>query len=212
MESQPSTTLDPRQVMDVQQKLQLDARFRSGVNWFYWIAGLSLVNTIAYLAGTDFAFVIGLGAAQVIDVFSAALATEFPSSSTLIRAIGIVFDLSLAGSFFILGRLGRARKRPAIVAGAALYILDGILLLAFQDWLGAAFHAWALLGIFGGLRALGQLENLERQSGESVEALKERVPALQPKPTREAVQLRWIIVILAAVIVILCAAAYFLNL
>ena len=36
------------------------ARLRSGARWFYWVAGLSLVNTAAAFAGGHIHFVVGL--------------------------------------------------------------------------------------------------------------------------------------------------------
>ena len=61
METQiPSTSADTTQLAIIQKKLSLDSKIRSGINWYFWIAGLSLVNTIAYLLGISIAFVVGL--------------------------------------------------------------------------------------------------------------------------------------------------------
>ncbi|MCP4560303.1 MAG: hypothetical protein GY837_07230, partial [Bosea sp.] len=35
--------------------------FRSGANWFYWIAGLSIANSLVILFQGEWGFVVGLG-------------------------------------------------------------------------------------------------------------------------------------------------------
>ena len=36
------------------------ARLKSGASWFYWIAGLSLINSISAAAGSTWRFIVGL--------------------------------------------------------------------------------------------------------------------------------------------------------
>ena len=35
----------------IEEKLKTERRFKSGANWFFWIAGLSIINSIILLAG-----------------------------------------------------------------------------------------------------------------------------------------------------------------
>ena len=37
------------------------AQLKSGASWFYWIAGLSLINSIAAVSGGSWRFILGLG-------------------------------------------------------------------------------------------------------------------------------------------------------
>jgi hypothetical protein len=166
--SQAAEAQDQQILIEAQRKLQLERRFLNGVNWFFWIAGLSLINTILYAAGGHFVFVIGLGATQFVDGFFTALANETGSGATTFHGIGVGINIGIAGLFVIAGLLGRARKRIAIIAGMALYVLDAILVLVFKDFVSVAFHAWALLGIFNGLRVLGQLEEKPKLPGSEV--------------------------------------------
>ena len=159
---------DPQQAAALQKKLALENRFRNGINWFYWIAGLSIVNTVSYLSGLKISFVIGLGATQFVDGFTGAAVVQFARLATLIRAIGVVIDLVIAGVFVLFGYLGRKRNRGVIIAGVVLYAADAILLVVFKDYLGAAFHAWALLGIWGGLKALDQLRSADKPPASDV--------------------------------------------
>ena len=48
-------------------------RVKRGANWFYWIAGLSVVNSIMFIAGANFQFVVGLGVTQIINALALAM-------------------------------------------------------------------------------------------------------------------------------------------
>jgi hypothetical protein len=46
----------------------------------------------------------------------------------------------------------------------AVYVVDGVLLLLFKDYLAIAFHAYALYRMSSGLKLLPILERLDRQA------------------------------------------------
>src|SRR5688572_28411552 len=48
----------------------LEMRLKSGASWFYWIAGLSIINSIAALSGAGWGFIVGLGVTQIVDEFA----------------------------------------------------------------------------------------------------------------------------------------------
>lgn len=172
MTSQLLPTGDRGQGAPLQENPALENKFRKGIGWFFWIAGLSIVNTISYLSGAKFAFVVGLGATQFVDGLMAGISTQLVQSATLVRAIGVGIDLVIAGVFVLFGYLGRKRNRGMIVAGMVLYVADAILLAVFKDFMSVVFHAIALAAIWGGLKALDQLEALERPpAGEGVGTL-----------------------------------------
>jgi hypothetical protein len=166
MQAQPAA--DPAQLAAMQTRLVLQGRMRSGLNWFYWIAGLSLINSGVYLFGLTVSFVIGLGITQLIDGIFMAIAQELGPGSEWLRAVGMFIDLCVAGVFVLIGYLGRKRMRWPIILGMVVYALDAILLLAFKDFFGAAFHAWALFAIWTGLKAMNRLEAFERQANPQV--------------------------------------------
>lgn len=144
--------------MDSEQQ-RLESQARSGANWFYWIAGLSLVNTVINLFGGTWTFVVGLGAAQFVDAFVSTL-TQYASQETALVAkiIGLIVNLILAGVFAVFGALAGQRRKWAFIVGMVLYALDGALFLVVGDWWGALFHLFALYGLFMGLRARNQLD------------------------------------------------------
>jgi hypothetical protein len=195
MESQIQVSLDSSQLVIIQKKLSLDNKIRSGVNWFFWIAGLSLINTIVYLFGGHFTFVVGLAATQIIDVFMSVLAKDFGTGGSIVRFIGFAIDIVIAGIFVVFGIFGKKRYRAAIIIGMILYAIDGVLLLLFQDFLGAGFHAFALLGIGGCLKSISELANLEKAgNSESIESIRQRMPSLQPRTTPQQWRTRLILV------------------
>src|SRR3984893_6968137 len=76
---------------------QLEAQSRRGALWFYWIAGLSLVNSVVAFAGLNWRFIIGFGMSQIVDT----LATRSDRG----WAAAILFDALLIGGFALLGSL-----------------------------------------------------------------------------------------------------------
>src|SRR5438477_10996020 len=49
------------------QAMRYKTLARSGANWFYWIAALSLLNSIIFFTGSNFSFFVGLGLTPLID-------------------------------------------------------------------------------------------------------------------------------------------------
>jgi hypothetical protein len=135
----------------IEQKLIKEGRFKSGANWFFWIAALSLVNSVILLLGKNWGFVIGLGITQFIDAIGSKLAEEI---GPLSKAVALLADLVAAGVFVLFGVLARKRQVWAFLVGMVLYALDGLLFILVADWLSVAFHAFALWGIYGGLKAM----------------------------------------------------------
>ena len=142
----------------MQRRMVLDSRFRAGIGWFYWIAGLSLVNTLAYLFGTTWTFIAGLGLTQIVDAIMSLLVRDLGDSWAFLRLVGLGIDVLIAAGFVLIGYVGRKGHRWPVIAGMVLYTLDGLLLLVFKDIIAAAFHGWALYGIWTGLKAMRDLK------------------------------------------------------
>ncbi len=154
-------SISPAQMTWVQERLKVENQFKNGASWFFWIAGLSIVNSLAYYAGVSWSFVIGLGVTQFIDGFAGALARRGGSNAGLFFTIlGFVLDLLIGGLFIVFGLLGRKKYRWAFIVGMVLYALDALIFLALQLWLGLIFHALALSGLYAGFSAIGKLTGL----------------------------------------------------
>lgn len=142
----------------MQTRLKAENQFRSGTNWFWWIAGLSIVNSLIVLSGSNWNFVVGLGLTQVVDGVAGALAEEFADIGTIVKVAGLLIDVAIAGLFVLLGFLARKHFAWAFIIGMVLYGLDGLIFLLVQSWLNIGFHAFALVGIYNGLKALKTLK------------------------------------------------------
>jgi hypothetical protein len=138
----------------------LQRRARVGANNFYWIAALSVINSVISVFNGGMYFVVGLGATLFVDAVAAGLAAEMPEIATAGRALGLLLSLAISGVFALFGYMAGKGQRWAFLAGMAAYGLDAILMLVFEEWLGLLFHLYFMWGLFNGLRALDQLRKL----------------------------------------------------
>ena len=130
----------------------LEAQVVSGGSWFYWVAALSLINSIMLASGSDRSFVIGLGLTQAIDLIAAAI------GGTAIRVLGFVVNLGVAGLFASFGYFAVRRRGWAFVVGMIVYLGDGVLYVLVGDWLSVAFHAYVLFSVYSGFSAHRKLK------------------------------------------------------
>lgn len=135
--------------------LELEQKLSSGANWFYWIAGLSAVNSIINFFELQWNFAVGLGITQFFDGLGMYLRSE--GSSTAVLAAILVMSLVVAGLFFVIGVFANRRIITAFVIGIILYGLDSVLMLLVGDILGIIIHAIALFFIIRGFLAARQL-------------------------------------------------------
>jgi len=144
----PASTATPAAADPVWQK-----QLKSGGNWFYWIAGLSLINSAIALSGSGMRFILGLGVTQIID----GVAQGLDSGAGL--AVAVVLDLLAAAVFVFFGLFANKRFTWSFIAGMILYTMDGMIFLVFRDWFGVGFHAFALWCIFRGFKACRELNS-----------------------------------------------------
>jgi hypothetical protein len=142
--------VDPA-VHAVNERLRLEAQFRSGANWFFWIAAMSLINSVVGFFGGQWGFVIGLGVTQVID---AIFTGEAPS------VVGPMLTAGVAGIFVACGHFAREGRRSAFIGGMVLYVLDSLIFVVVRDFLAIAFHGFALYCLVKGMHAKDQLDSL----------------------------------------------------
>jgi hypothetical protein len=155
---------DIEESADVLEKVKLTKQRNNGSSWFYLIAGLSLVNAIMLAFGVDRTFIVGLGATQAIQGFMVGIEMEIgPADAMIFTVFGWALILAIVAMYVAFGIFGRKGFQAAFIAGLIVYSLDALIMLAFQEWLSLAFHALALYGIFGGLRALRRLKELKQE-------------------------------------------------
>lgn len=115
----------------------------NAARWFWWIAGLSLINTVLMHSGSDTSFVVGLGFTLIAD----AVFVEIP-------VIAYAFDAVVLGFFVFMGLFAQRGYIWAFVVGGFIYLLDALIYLYFGDYLALGFHAFALFQIVTGAIAL----------------------------------------------------------
>lgn len=148
----------------IEERLRVRSAFLSSANWFYWIAGLSVLNTVLVLFATDWMMLVGLGVTYVGAWF-------FSEMGVLGVLLTIGSTAFVAAFFALLGYFARQRKAWAFVLGIVLYAADGIIFVVFQDWLSVAFHVYVIYSIARGFRLLKQVADPEDPS---------EIVALQP--------------------------------
>lgn len=134
---------------------------KSGIGWLTAVGALSVINSLLASTSGGWTFFIGLGVTQVLDVLPALLVKRGLASAATLQTVATLFNLSLAALFIVLGQLAQRRHRWALIVGMVLYGLDGLIFIWAQDWLGLAFHAYALFMMYLGLQAYRKLQALE---------------------------------------------------
>ena len=110
---------------------------RLGAAAFYLVAALVVLDAGLSLASHDPGAIIGLGLTRW-------LAGSVPAAW--------VAGLFVA-AFTVLGALAQRGRLGAFAIGAAVYALDGLIVLAAHDWAGVAIHTVVLVMIVRGLDA-----------------------------------------------------------
>ena len=123
-----------------------DPVVRSAARWFWWIAGLSAVNSVLFHAGSDVNFVVGLGMATIASMMFAK-----------VLPLAIVVTAGIVGFYVLMGWLAQQGRLWAFYLGLALYLVDAAIYVVFQDWMSVGFHALAAYFIIQGIRRVHAL-------------------------------------------------------
>ena len=160
-EAGPTETGPVEERSTASEMLALHMQGRKGANWFYWVAGLSLVNSAVILGGGSIFFVIGLGVTLMADSLAAAISRHHPEAVWIVKGVALAFDVFVAAVLVGFGWLSARRYLALFGVGMALYLVDGLIFLLFQDWLSVAFHGYALFWMWSGFQAFRKLRVLE---------------------------------------------------
>jgi len=115
----------------------------SSARWFWWIAGLSLVNLVLYYSGSNTSFVIGLAMTSVASAIFASQA-----------AVGLILALLIIGYYGVTGYFAQREKLWAFYIGLGVYVADALIYLFVQDWMSVAFHGYVIFHLFRGIASL----------------------------------------------------------
>ena len=136
--------------------LKSEEQFRSGASWFYWIAALTLVNSLTVQFGYAWNFVIGLGTTQIID--SIAASVKIISPDIAFQTLLLAMDLGFVALFVAFGLAAQKRSLDSYEAGLVFYAIDTLLFLLVFDMLGLIFHGIAFFFLVRGWNGLRKLE------------------------------------------------------
>ncbi|HEY4785653.1 MAG TPA: hypothetical protein VIH57_06375 [Bacteroidales bacterium] len=125
------------------EKEYLTNDIQKSASWFFWIAGLSIINTVIYTTSGGVYFVIGLGISQFVD----GIVTGLMDGPSL---ISLIPNLLIAGFFVLIGYRARKYSKRAFITGVIIYTLDALLFLYFREWMAFGFHVFALVMISKG--------------------------------------------------------------
>lgn len=146
---------EEKMVDPLQEELaRLVGTVKSGANWFYWMAALSMLNSVILMLGGDWSFLVGLGATSFI-----AAVTAY-AGSTVAIVIGFTIIIFVNIFFLVLGLLSNQGKSGAFIVGMVIYALDALLCLFFEDYFGFAFHLFVLYNLFMGVKANFKLKKM----------------------------------------------------
>ena len=129
---------------------KIEDKIKSGANWFFWIAGLSFINSIIFQSSGKWNFMVGLGITQLVDIIALQLVRSIGKAGYIVDC---TLSMMAAGIFVFFGIFSRKKCSWAFILGMIIYALDALLFLFVQDYLGVGFHIFVLFLIAGGFRA-----------------------------------------------------------
>ena len=117
-----------------------------GADWFFWLAILSVINSLIVYFYNIPNTPMALGITQWID------GTQSGIKASLTEG-WLVIDLLIAAAFAGFGLLARRGSDIAFVVGIFVYLIDAFLMIGVKDFFGFGVHLVALFFLFKGLLA-----------------------------------------------------------
>lgn len=171
--------LDDEQMQAAMHIEKLEQKMKQGLSWFYWIAGLSVVNMAMVHMGSDGLFLAGLTITAVIDGIGVALHDRIGMVGTI---LAIMVNVVILACWLAAAWVARKRHTWALAAGAIFLLADtlatlGLLLMSqsFSIIIWLIIHIIALSGFFIAWRAMRELNAIDRQV-DQIEAMDYGLP------------------------------------
>lgn len=140
------------------EPLGLAKEIKHGASWFYWIAGLTVLNSVLVLVGAGIYFVVGLGVADFIRGLTMGLLMDPDPLAGPSFVLAAILEGIFALAFVAAGRAASRGFGPAFLLGGLPYALDAVFCLLNGQIMSLAFHALALLYITKGYLACRSLK------------------------------------------------------
>ena len=117
-----------------------------GADWFFWLAILSVINSLIVYNYNTPNTPIALAITQWVD----GTTSGFNSSMT---TSWLVTNILIAGVLAMFGVLARRGSDIAFVVGIFVYVIDAFLMIGLRDFFGFGVHLIALFFLVKGLFA-----------------------------------------------------------
>ncbi len=139
---------------------QVRERITRGANWILWIVGISVVNTVMILFGSDSFFNLGLGATFIVDLLFKHVIQDSENHARLIlQGMNIGIDGVVYAIFLGLWHLTVRRfAKWGLITAMILFTLDSLIFVGVGEWIPVAIHAVALFSMSGALIAFKDVE------------------------------------------------------
>ena len=147
-----------------QEIVKLNQQAKNSSRSFYWIAGLSFINSLITAFGGEFYLVMGLASTLFVDYLAVGMGQSAPEAVVVFKVVALVVSVIASGVFALFGFLAEKGKRWAYVFGMVFYGVDALIMLALQEWKGLLVHLYFMWVLFSGLRALNQLQKIIPQT------------------------------------------------
>jgi len=117
-----------------------------GADWFFWIAILSLINSLVVFYYQTPNTPLALGITRWLDGTTSGFNASMTTS-------GLITNLLVALVLAVFGLLSRRGNDIAFVVGIFFYVIDSMLVIGLRDFFGFGVHLIALFFLVKGLLA-----------------------------------------------------------
>lgn len=147
----------PFTVSTTGEEVEYEEQRNKGASWFYWIVGLTIINTIIMQSGMDWSFSLG----ATVTLFANVIAQTVDTSSA--RMLALLFDVLVIAFYAMCGVMGSRGATWAFVLGLIAFTIDSLFALIGFQIIGILIHGYALFCIFNGMMACMNLNRVLRE-------------------------------------------------
>lgn len=165
--------------MDVEYNIryaQAVQHYKAGANWFYWIAGLSIITSLIAFFGGGIQFIFSLGITRIIDGIAANVSEGLGGGSAA-KVVALLLDLIITGIFVLFGYLSNQKQIWAYLIGTIVFLMDGLLSLLAGEIISVLAHGFVLFFLIRGFMAGREMLALEKTMAQQA-AMPQTEPAL----------------------------------
>lgn len=154
------TTMTDITCADELNLLRTQRNIKRSASWFYWIAVLSIINSLTVALSGKSNFAVELGITKFMG--GIALATTESGTGHSVNYIVIGISALAAGVFALCGVAGVKHALPIYVIGMVLYAMDALIYFESQSWIPVAFHVFVLINLWKTVSMTKEYQQIEQ--------------------------------------------------